>query len=631
MQNPGISRRRFLQATMAASAGSALLAQQPPSAPVFARYPNIQNLSANGGSIVWALTTLVSGVVVVVDPSGNGITVPASVAEFTPAVTGMPQTYYQYVATFGGLKPGTIYTYQVQAEGQIVTSALTRPLEFATPGAGAFSFINFADSGEGNNDQLALRLQMVQESVSFAIANGDLAYELATYASIEANYYGVYQEMMTQIPFFASLGNHEYLTQNALPTLASRVTPTAGVPQSDWGRYYSFDWGNAHFVALDSNAPLDAAVAGTGPMLAWLANDLQNTTKFWKIVFFHHPGFATGTHQNEPPAGEVRQGIVPILEQYGVQLVFNGHEHTYQRTYELLAGQVVAPNSGGVVYVTSGGGGADPYYTAPNALISQSIGVNNYVHAEVSGEEITLKVRGLGQRGDIDSIVLAPQPQMFSAVNSASLTTDLASGGALTVTGRNLSATAFQSGLRAQHLTENGCSATLNGMPIPILSAGAAQMNLQIPFTFSGTATLTVLTRNGMAHTTIQVAPVAPQFFMSADGSVMATHADGSQVSFSSPARTSETITLFLTGLGAVNGTVQAGILPPAGVAAVAPVQITIGNVVIPSLRGVLSVTSPGTYQVQVQVPSGLRGSAAVQATANSVVSNTPILWIASV
>jgi uncharacterized protein (TIGR03437 family) len=102
-------------------------------------------------------------------------------------------------------------------------------------------------------------------------------------------------------------------------------------------------------------------------------------------------------------------------------------------------------------------------------------------------------------------------------------------------------------------------------------------------------------------------------------------------VSFSSPARTSETITLFLTGLGAVNGTVQAGILPPAGVAAVAPVQITIGNVVIPSLRGVLSVTSPGTYQVQVQVPSGLRGSAAVQATANSVVSNTPILWIASV
>jgi uncharacterized protein (TIGR03437 family) len=622
IHNPEISRRRFLQVTVAVSAGSALLAQ-PAVPPTFTRYPNLQNLSAGGGSIVWAMSAKVTAVVVVVDPSGYGVTFPAHPTEFDPSVTGLPQTYYQYVATITGLKPGTVYTYQVQANNQMVPSALTRPLEFSTPGNGAFNFISFADSGEGNSEQLALRLQMIEETVSFAVANGDLAYDLATYASIEANYYSVYQEIMAQVPFFASLGNHEYLTNNASPMLASRVTPVAGVPLADRGRYYSFDWGNAHFVALDSNAPLDAAIAGTGSMLAWLDNDLQNTNKFWKIVFFHHPGYATGKHQNETPAAEVRQGIVPILEKYGVQLVLNGHEHTYQRTYELLGGQVVAPNSGGIVYITSGGGGADTYYTAPNALIAESIGMNNYVHAEVRGEEVIVKVRGLGKRGVIDSVVLAPRPQMFSAVNSASLTTDLASGGALTVFGRNLNVTSFQAGLKAPRFTENGCSATLNGIPIPTLSADAGQINLQIPFDFAGPATLMVLTKNGTAQTTVQIAPVAPQFFMNADGSVMATHADGSQVSASSPARSSETISLFLTGLGAVNHRVQAGVLPPAGVAALAAIKMTIGGVNQTTPPATLSVTSPGTYQVQVSVPPGLRGPVQIQAEANAIPSNT--------
>jgi uncharacterized protein (TIGR03437 family) len=287
---------------------------------------------------------------------------------------------------------------------------------------------------------------------------------------------------------------------------------------------------------------------------------------------------------------------------------------------------VVAPNSGGIVYVTSGGGGAEAYYTAPNDLISQSIGVNNYVHAEVSATEITLKVRGLGQRGDIDSIVLAPEPQVFSAVNSASLTTDLASGGALTILGRNMSPAAFQSSLAAPLLIGHGCSATLNGVPVPIVSANAGQMNLQIPFDFVGSANLQVLTKNGTVQTTVQVAPVAPQFFMNTDGSVVAAHADGSPVNANSPANPSEMITLFLTGLGAVNKPVQAGVLPPAGVAAVAPVQLTMGGIAVPASPAVLSVSSPGTYQIQVQVPAGIQGPAVVQAKAISVLSNAPFL-----
>jgi hypothetical protein len=423
---------------------------------------------------------------VVVDPSGNAVTHSATVTEFDPSITALSQTYYQYVATFGNLREGTTYSYEVQANGQPVPSVF--PLQFTTAGSGPFRFLQFADSGEGNAQQLALAQQIMTERVSLVLADGDLAYQLATYASIDANYYGVYQQMMARVPFFSSLGNHEYLTGNASPTLAGRVTPTTGVQASDWGRYYSFDWGNAHFVALDSNAPLGDAIAGAGPMLSWLDNDLQNTRQFWRIVFFHHPGYATGEHQDEPAAGQVRQGIVPILEKHGVQLVLNGHEHTYQRTYELRGGEVVAPNSGGIVYITSGGGGATPYYTAPNSLIAESIGVNNYVHAEVSGHELMVRVQALGQTAAIDSVALRPRPQVLSAVNSASFTSNLASGGALTILGRNFSPSPFQATLGASvrrpslRSSAEGCSVLLNGAPVTILSGDAEQLNLQIPF-----------------------------------------------------------------------------------------------------------------------------------------------------
>jgi uncharacterized protein (TIGR03437 family) len=176
-------------------------------------------------------------------------------------------------------------------------------------------------------------------------------------------------------------------------------------------------------------------------------------------------------------------------------------------------------------------------------------------------------------------------------------------------------------------LSAQGFSVTLNGVPVPVLYADAGQVNCQIPFDFSGSATLMVATRNGTSQTPIHIAPVAPQFFMNADGSVMATDAVGLPVTASSPARESETITLFLTGLGAVNHTVEAGVLPPAGVGVLATVKVTVGGIPVASLPPVLSVSYPGIYQIQVQLPLGLKGgTAAVQAMANGVTSNTPFL-----
>ena len=393
----------------------------------------------------------------------------------------MSQTYYQYRAVLSGLTRAASYSYQVRADGVDAGS----PHQFRTEHGGPFRLLHFADSGEGNAEQLGLFRQMASEEVSLVLANGDLAYDLATHTSVENNYYGVYRELMARVPFFATLGNHEYYTDSGNPSLASRATPTNGIPTADQGRYYSFDWGNAHFVALDTNIPLEKAVAGNGEMLRWLEADLRSTRRFWRVAFFHHPGYATGKHQDEPEAAWVRDHIVPILEAHGVQLVFNGHEHTYQRTHELLGGSVVPAHSGGIVYVTSGGGGAQPSYFSPNERIVQSIGLNHYVSADVAGPSIRLQARGLDRVLDIDAHTLAPKPRIDAVVNGASFEPNLASGGVATIFGRNLcpDEAVPQSGVPM--LEAYGCSVTLNGNALPLSFADAMQINVQLPFSFS--------------------------------------------------------------------------------------------------------------------------------------------------
>lgn len=136
--------------------------------------------------------------------------------------------------------------------------------------------------------------------------------------------------------------------------------------QIDHMSNYSFDYGNAHFVFLDSNphvfnGQLDYSAIYANPPAAftaypkvlrdWLINDLDSSDKAWKIVVYHHPAFSSGnaTLRNN----QMRQ-ISKLLEDHGVNVVYNGHEHNYQRTLPLRAGATVAgvPTAAGPEAVT---------------------------------------------------------------------------------------------------------------------------------------------------------------------------------------------------------------------------------------------------------------------------------------
>lgn len=137
---------------------------------------------------------------------------------------------------------------------------------------------------------------------------------------------------------------------------ASTLTNSGNGPkqQIDHESNYSFDYGNAHYVFLDANPHLfDGILDGSANFAApqtpftpypsvlrdWLIHDLDSSSQQWKFVVFHQPAFSSG---NATVKNNQMRAVAKFLEDHGVNMVFNGHEHNYQRTFPLRANATVA-------------------------------------------------------------------------------------------------------------------------------------------------------------------------------------------------------------------------------------------------------------------------------------------------
>ena len=194
---------------------------------------------------------------------------------------------------------------------------------------GSVKFAAMGDMGTGDTAQFETAKQMV-------LSHGKFPYEFVI--MLGDNIYGAedfnkkfelpYKPLLDlKIPFYAALGNHD--DQNE-------------VYYKNYGmngkRYYTFSKGNVKFFVLDSTR-IDR------PQLEWLDKELASTGSEWKIAYFHHPLYSTGgTHG---PEVAVREVVEPLLVKYGVDVVFAGHEHFYER---------MKPQQG-IQYFISGAGG----------------------------------------------------------------------------------------------------------------------------------------------------------------------------------------------------------------------------------------------------------------------------------
>lgn len=174
---------------------------------------------------------------------------------------------------------------------------------------------------------------------------GDNAYNNGTLAEYEAAVFDMYPTVLRQTTVWPTLGNHDGVSADSpsesgvyyeLFTLP-RAAEAGGWP-SGTEAYYSFDYGNIHFVCLDSH---DTNRSVGGAMMTWLQSDLADTTQEWIIAFWHHPPYTKGSHNsdNSGDSGgrlrDMREIALPILEAGGVDLVLCGHSHSYERSFLL--------------------------------------------------------------------------------------------------------------------------------------------------------------------------------------------------------------------------------------------------------------------------------------------------------
>jgi 3',5'-cyclic AMP phosphodiesterase CpdA len=306
------------------------------------REPYLQATTATSTTVAWG-STEGRGDVVLTEPGGYVIEAvpgqyvgePAHKArrlgagQDTPVDKLVGDDILVLAASFQKLQPNSLYCYQIVVNG----AALTELAPLATapePGTKRpIRFIAVGDLGTGGDAERAIAQRMTEVPFDFLVVLGDLAYDSGTAQQIQNKFFAVYADILRYVPVFPAIGNHERRTRKGAPYFEAFV-----LPQPE--RYYSFDWGDVHFVAIDTTQRDSAQIA-------WLEQDLAKTQQRWKIVFGHHPMY---TNSLRGPQQWIRRAYAKIFTDHQVDLVITGHEHQYERF-----------RVANVNYVVSGGGG----------------------------------------------------------------------------------------------------------------------------------------------------------------------------------------------------------------------------------------------------------------------------------
>ncbi len=228
----------------------------------------------------------------------------------------------------------------------------------------------------------------------------------------------------------------------------------------------------------------------------------------------------------------------------------------------------------------------------------------------------------------------ATSPQVNAVVNAASFSPVCAPGSLISIFGTNFAAQTAQAQNLPLPVELLRLQVTLNDVFLPLLYVSANQINAQLPFD-ARTGTVRVITSDGSSEVPFTVFDTAPAIFSIASGPTLlptVVHADGSLVSPSAPAQTGEFVSIYMTGLGQVNGAIEAGqaapVSPPVFVKS--PVEVHIGATVItPSFAGA-APGFVGINQLDIQVPQMSAGVFMLSVTAGGKSSNALPLSISN-
>jgi len=190
----------------------------------------------------------------------------------------------------------------------------------------------YGDSRTGHDAHTRVVAQIMAALPAVVFHTGDLVEDGTDPADWDM-FNAITGDLRATAEFFPALGNHELQAQLFFDNFE--------LPGNE--QWYSVVRNRTHFIIL--NTCVD--ISPTSEQYLWLLNDLASVgdSIWFTAVLFHHPPYSTGYH-TEDELG-LRATLVPLFEQYGVDIVFNGHDHDYERSY-----------CGDIYYIVAGGGGA---------------------------------------------------------------------------------------------------------------------------------------------------------------------------------------------------------------------------------------------------------------------------------
>ena len=304
------------------------------------RGPYLQSLLSTSVRVVWQTSAPVRGAIVLSRDDTS------------------PQRFESrrgtlHVVDIAELEPDATYRYDVFTEDENLTTGAGHQFQTAPPnGTGRAHIVALGDSGTGGDAQQAVARLLCELQPNLFLHTGDLDYVF----NLDRSLFDPYRETMARTCLYPSRGNHD---------LWFTWGDVFFVPGQEFGgdsvSYYAFDWAAAHFIVVDTNKSLRPE----NEHMAWLKSALESARaggQTWLILLFHEPPFNAGRHY--AGSKRVHDALVPLFDEYQVDLVLSGHDHNYQRSYPIREGVIrgawQSPNfvePRGTLYVVSGGGG----------------------------------------------------------------------------------------------------------------------------------------------------------------------------------------------------------------------------------------------------------------------------------
>jgi hypothetical protein len=384
-------------------------------APVITKGPYLTNPSATAVTVQYETNAPGDGLVKFGDGSALDQTAPAKLhekIEYTPDSKTQKSSKvaaYLYRARLAGLKPGTVYRYEVVPSGKADGPPL--PVQafrtFATK-AEPITFIAYGDSRSYPDRHRALAVNFLKHKPAFILNNGDLVQDSGAYKQWGPQFFAPLEDIIDRVPMLVCRGSHETEAKHMLRLFEF---PTDQV-------WYSFDCGPVHVVVLDSRKD-DVKV------LRWLEDDLGASKAPWKIAMYHNPSFNFSSHRSD----KHRTTFLPILEKYGVDVVISGHSHMYERfrplvrqapTWQLESRTSGSPSGVSVIdvprrpitFINTGGGAARLHDVVQHPLLAKAVKIFHYCVFAADAENLRLQTFAIDGR-EIDAMTIAKKDGVY--------------------------------------------------------------------------------------------------------------------------------------------------------------------------------------------------------------------------